>query len=101
MPQKLNGATTLDNLAWSCQGCNNHKAAKIENPDPETGVLAPFYHPRQHQWSDHFTWSEDYTHVVGLTPIGRATVLTLDLNRRNLINLRLMLINNGEHPPEE
>ncbi|WNZ24154.1 mitochondrial large ribosomal subunit protein uL30m [Leptolyngbya sp. NK1-12] len=32
-------------------------------------------------WSEHFAWSEDTTLIIGLTPIGRATVQTLRLNR--------------------
>ena len=38
--------------------------------------------------------------IVGQTPIGRATVEALKLNRQELINLRQLLIGAGEHPPE-
>lgn len=57
------------------------------------------YHPRQQKWSDHFRWSEDYTLIIGLTPVGRATVESLKLNRRSLVNLRRVLFALGEHPP--
>jgi len=36
---------------------------------------------------------------VGLTPIGRATILALHLNRPALLNLRSLLLAFGEHPP--
>ncbi len=42
---------------------------------------------------------EKYTTIIGLTPIGRATVVTLQLNRSALINLRRVLYAVGEHPP--
>lgn len=33
IPKSQGGETTLDNLAFSCQGCNNHKYNKIEGYD--------------------------------------------------------------------
>jgi hypothetical protein len=98
IPKSRDGATDLDNLALSCQTCNNHKYNKVEGIDPETGLLAPLFHPRQQRWSEHFAWSEDTTLIIGRTPTGRATVHTLDVNRESLINLRLMLHRNGQHP---
>lgn len=44
---------------------------------------------------------EDYTHVPGVTPIGRATVEALQLNREGVVNLRWVLFLVGLHPPEE
>jgi hypothetical protein len=40
-----------------------------------------------HEWPDHFTWSENDTLIIGLTATGRATVDALRLNRKELINL--------------
>src|ERR1051326_8965524 len=37
----------------------------------------------------------------GLTPIGRATIAALDLNRIGLVNLRRVLPSFGEHPPAD
>ena len=45
-------------------------------------------------------WSEDLLCIVGQTPIGRATVEALNLNRPEIINLRKLLISEGEHPPQ-
>lgn len=98
-PRILDGETTLDNLALSCQGCNNHKAAKTSGVDPVSAEIVPLFHPRRHRWADRFVWSEDYARVVGVTPIGRATVDALKLNRQGLVNLRLVLRVAGEHPP--
>jgi hypothetical protein len=63
--------------------------------------VAPLYHPRQQVWSEHFAWSEDYSHVIRLTPTGRATVEMLHLNRQGVVNLRRVLFLVGLHPPEE
>ena len=98
-PKSRGGAADLDNLALSCQTCNNHKYNKLESIDPETGVPALLFHPRQQQWRDHFAWSEDTTRIIGQTPTGRATVHTLDMNRESLLNLRRMLHRDGKHPP--
>jgi hypothetical protein len=70
------GTTTLDNLALSCQGCNNHKYNRIEGHDPVGRQIVSLYHPRHQQWEDHFVWNEDYTLIIGMTPTGRATVET-------------------------
>jgi hypothetical protein len=88
-------------LALACQGCNNHKYVKTEGYDPVRGELVPLYHPRRHDWSDHFRWSDDFTLMLGVTPIGRATIETLQLNRIGLVNLRQVLYALGEHLPSE
>jgi hypothetical protein len=101
IPRSQGGKTTLDNLALACQGCNNHKYTKTQGHDPVSGALVPLYHPRRQRWRDHFAWNDDFTLVIGLTPIGRATVEALQLNREGLVNLRRILYAIGEHPPAE
>lgn len=98
-PQSLDGEDEVANLALACQGCNNKKYNKTVTLDPVTGVEMPLFHPRQQNWLEHFTWSEDELRVVGLTATGRATVAALDLNRQNVVNLRDVLIPRGLHPP--
>jgi HNH endonuclease len=98
LPRSKGGTTTLENLALSCQGCNNHKYNHTNAHDSVSGQTVPLYHPRQHQWRDHFTWNDDYTLLIGLAPIGRATVELLRLNREGVINLRRVLYSIGEHP---
>jgi len=101
LPKNLGGQNVLDNLALSCQSCNNHKYTKTTGVDPLTGQIAPLYHPRQQSWTEHFAWNEDCTLIIGLTPTGRATVATLQLNKPGLVNLRRILYAAGEHPPIE
>ena len=98
-PRSRQGAHTLDNLALACQGCNTHKYTKNEGCEPITGERVALYHPRRQRWSEHFAWKNYCTRIVGLTPTGRATVETLQLNREGLVNLRLILYAVNEHPP--
>jgi hypothetical protein len=98
-PRCKGGQTTADNLAFACQGCNNHKYTKTEALDPVNGDIAPLFHPRRQHWGDHFVWADDLLYIVGLTPSGRATVEALQLNREGLVNLRRILRDAGEHPP--
>jgi len=52
-PLHLGGATTLDNLALACQGCDNHKYTKTEGRDPVSGDSVPLFNPRQQRWREH------------------------------------------------
>ncbi len=100
-PRSRGGKTTLANLAWACQGCNNHKYNKSSARDPVTGELVRLFHPPQHRWAAHFAWNEDATLILGLSPSGRATVEALVLNRSGLVNLRRILFAVQEHPPQD
>ena len=88
------GESEPDNLALACSCCNFHKGPNIAGFDPESGQLVPLFHPRQHRWSEHFAW--DGTVVVGLTPIGRATVELLAMNEWDRVEVRENLQSLGE-----
>lgn len=98
-PLDKGGLTESENLALSCQGCNNHKYNKTEGLDPVTHQSVHLYHPRKQAWNEHFAWNDDYTLIIGLTPTGRATVETLHLNREGIRNLRRILYAAQQHPP--
>ncbi|HKI33505.1 MAG TPA: HNH endonuclease signature motif containing protein [Gemmataceae bacterium] len=70
------GASALDNLALACPHCNLHKGPNIASI--EAGALVPLFHPRQHDWTEHFQLQG--ATIIGLTPIGRATVRVLNMN---------------------
>ncbi len=94
------GLNDLTNLALSCIGCNYNKATKIELLESISQRITPLFNPRTMVWTDHFLWDEIGTSVIGITPIGRATVQLLKLNRQQLQNLRRALIAIDEHPPK-
>ena len=100
-PRSAAGGNDPENLAFSCQGCNSRKYNSVDATDPVTGEQVPLFHPRHDRWSDHFAWNEDYTRVVALTPVGRATSEKLQLNRAGVVDLRRVLRAAGEHPPAE
>lgn len=98
VPRSEGGDDDSDNLALSCQECNNHKFTAITALDALTGERVLLFHPRQNLWNDHFAWNEDFTTLIGLTPTGRATIEKLQLNRTSLLNLRRVLHQAGVHP---
>ena len=59
------------------------------------------FHPRLQKWLEHFSWSEDARQIVGITPTGRATVAVLHMNRKELVNLRELMLVVGRHPPTD
>lgn len=99
-PVVKGGTDDPENLAWSCLGCNNYKYTATLAYDLVTAQMVPLFNPRTDIWSDHFRWSTDYTVVIGITPVGRATVERLQMNRPGLMNIRMVLRMAGKHPPK-
>ena len=98
IPRSAGGGNEAENLALSCQECNNRKFTATTARDPLSGEIIRLFHPRQARWGDHFAWSEDFTLVIGLTGTGRATIEKLKLNRTNVVKLRRVLYITGDHP---
>jgi hypothetical protein len=48
--------------------------------DPETQTGVPLFNPRRDNWAEHFLWLEGGVTIQGITAIGRATCVRLDLN---------------------
>jgi hypothetical protein len=99
LPLIKGGLSVLFNLAFSCQRCNNHKYRATTAVDPASGSVVALYNPRTDIWAEHFEWREYFTEIIGISPIGRATVHRLQLNRNGLVNLRRVLVDAGLHPP--
>jgi 5-methylcytosine-specific restriction endonuclease McrA len=99
IPRVKGGRTELNNLAYACLGCNGFKYIHTHGTDPATGETVPLFHPRQDEWADYFAWRENLTKIIGTTAIGRATVVTLRLNRESVVNLRKLLLLIDKHPP--
>ncbi|MBW4670912.1 MAG: HNH endonuclease [Cyanomargarita calcarea GSE-NOS-MK-12-04C] len=91
--EKHGGLTLAENLALSCVLCNKYKGTDLASIDTETRKIAPLYHPRQDNWNKHFRL--DGAEFVPLTAIGRVTVRLLQLNRKDRIEERELLINAG------
>lgn len=84
------GATTLDNLAWSCFDCNVYKGTNLSGVDPQTRAIETLVNPRIDLWSEHFEWVGPL--LVGRTARGRATVATLRINLPARVEHRRLLL---------
>jgi hypothetical protein len=98
-PQSLGGDDGSGNLAAACYRCNLIKGAKVEGDDVKTGQRVPLFNPRIHVWGEHFAWADGGKIMVGLTAIGRVTIIALQLNNDNLVMARSFWISAGWHPP--
>ena len=101
IPIAAGGKTVRENLWRSCCSCNELKGARTHAEDPETGERVQLFNPRTQQWTEHFRWDEDGSLMIGITPEGRATVHTLQLNRPMLVSARRRWVIAGWHPPTE
>jgi 5-methylcytosine-specific restriction endonuclease McrA len=99
IPLSKGGQTNESNLWLSCRLCNESKGVLIEFPDPQSGSNKPLYKPNTPNWNDHFQWSASGALIIGVTPIGRATIDALDLNNEFRIKSRAIWVEAGWHPP--
>jgi len=68
--------------------------------DAIIGEFVSLFNPRTDIWNVHFAWNEDFSLVESKTAIGHATIATLELNRKGVVNLRKALVRFGVFPPE-
>jgi hypothetical protein len=61
--------------------------------DPDDGQVALLFHPRRDRWSDHFVF--EGARIIGLTPLGRATVQVLKMNDARRIEMRSEILRQG------
>jgi len=102
VPIARGGSDDESNLWLACPICNRYKSDKTEAQDPETGEAVPLFNPRTQDWFEHFRWSQDGLRVVGLTPVGRATVEALHLSDDpDAILVRSYWVLAGWHPPND
>lgn len=99
-PRSLGGSDLLDNLAAACYRCNEFKGSKINLIDPVTNELTSLFNPRLDIWSEHFSWIEYGTTIEGISPVGRATIISLRLNNPDILVARALWIEVGWHPPK-
>lgn len=100
LPRSLGGDTSVENLCLSCPTCNRYKSDRTFGVGDKQTRMTALFHPHRDAWNDHFSWSEDATELIGLTPSGKATIDTLRMNRPQLIRVRRLWVAMGEHPPD-
>ncbi|MEZ4866718.1 MAG: HNH endonuclease [Caldilineaceae bacterium] len=101
IPEAFGGETVYENLCLACHSCNEYKGARLVAQDPATEEMVALFHPHLQEWREHFRWSHDGIQIVGLTAIGRATVMALNMNHTDVVKARRRWVNVGWHPPQE
>jgi len=97
-PRSQSEPTAIENLALACVTCSLKKAARTHAADPDTNEEVLLFNPRTDNWTQHFAFSESGT-LLALTPIGRAMVELLAMNRPAIVMIRLELAILGRFPP--
>ncbi len=82
IPKSLNGSDTLSNLALSCRSCNLYKSTHITGFTPDDMASVPLFNPRKDKWSNHFTVNLADGEIIGLTDVGKATIVQLQMNKK-------------------
>jgi hypothetical protein len=100
IPESKGGEKVFENLCFACRQCNEYKGSRIVGTDPLTGQTVSLFHPRQQHWSDHFAWEKNGTRIIGLTAVGRATIVTLQMNHEVIVTARQRWVSVGWHPPK-
>ncbi|MFN0213931.1 MAG: HNH endonuclease [Saprospiraceae bacterium] len=93
---KHGGSNDLENLAFACPHCNQHKGSDLGTYVSESNRLTRLFHPRKDTWEKHFEVDEG--EIMPLTKIGAATIKVLDINNPDRIILRRLLIQAGRYP---
>ena len=91
---KHGGATSAENLALSCIGCNQRKGADLSSLDPLTGTLTALFHPRGDRWREHFELRGLF--ILPKSATGRVTVRLLQINAPERITERAWFAAAGE-----
>jgi len=99
IPLALGGTDEESNLWLSCSLCNRFKGIQILHSDPLSGETVSLFNPRTQIWKEHFCWNDTGTHIIGQTPVGRATVEALRLNNEVAIEVRFYWVLANWHPP--
>lgn len=104
-PRSLGGSDQLENLALACRRCNERLYNFVASVDPESQEIVPIFNPRLQEWDEHFVWVNQGVSIAGITPVGRATCIRLDLNddrypeEDSIRATRRLWIRTGLHPP--
>ncbi len=98
-PLKHRGQTSLLNLALSCVVCNLYKGTDFATFGATDDEVVLLFNPRKHSWWEHFKL--EGAEIVGLTPIGIATVTILQFNLPNRVMQRQALMESDAYPPAQ
>jgi hypothetical protein len=98
VPTSRGGVNVESNLALACRSCNLLKGSRISEIDPVSNTEVRLFNPREDQWEEHFQVNSETGLIIGITPIGRVTVKSLELNSQSQIIARQLWIRLGLFP---
>jgi hypothetical protein len=81
---------------WHVIGVAFARGPNLTAIDPVTREVVPLFHPRSHQWAEHFI--VEIERIIGITAVGRATVQLLSMNDTRRLELRTQILSSGEQP---
>lgn len=80
IPLARKGKDAESDRALACRSCNLHKAIHIEGLDRDTHIQVRLFNPRADSWQAHFSVNRATGEISGLSDIGRAMVVLLEMN---------------------
>lgn len=80
-------------FAYACFHCNSFKGPNVAGVDPVTNDIVRLFHPRRDAREEHLQWQNEL--IIGLTPVGRATLRVLRLNHPLRLVIRRSLLAEG------
>ena len=97
-PKSRGGTENEGNLALACASCNVFKSDTVFGFDVMTGIETSLFHPRQHDWKEHFCVNPTNGEVEGLTAVGRVTIACLKINSAEQLRSRKLWMKLGIFP---
>jgi len=90
------GNSEMTNLALACSVCNQFKGTDVATYLPPDERLTPLFNPRTQKWDAHFSVFDG--EIFPKSEIGMATVQVLNLNDRDRVTLRRLLMLSKRYP---
>ena len=92
---KHGGGNEIDNLAYACPHCNNHKGSDLTTYLDFYDDIVILFNPRRHKWIAHFDVLDG--EIIAKTRIGQASVKVFRFNEPDLVILRQLLTQSGRY----
>ena len=93
---KHGGGDELDNLAYACSHCNQHKGSDLTTFLDSYDDIVLLFNPRKHIWQDHFETING--EILAKSRIGQASIKILKFNEPDILILRRELSQAGLYP---
>ncbi len=93
IPIKHGGTSDLENLAFACPHCNQHKGSDFVTISRKQ--IVRLFNPRVNNWLDHFEVING--EIISKSKIGEASIKIFRFNEADLIILRQILSKTGHY----